>query len=306
MARKDKLPWVKWFPEKYLNGIRGLDLEVIGLYSIILNMIYDNEGPIPDDRRRLGMIVGMRAVALNRLIETLVDAGKLIIADGVISNPRAEEEITKRRAVVARLRENGEKNRQNADTERDSHQHKNGKHFNGANGADAIPAARPDGGEIKNQDKDSPPVIPLAGDGPPPQPLPDKTIRHNGRGTRLPRNWQLSEAQRIWSRHRGLTDREVTALASRFKNYYLGTSGSRGTSPDWDAKWQSWVDKQAMELGRDVTQVQASKRATSGELRREEWQSLVQTFEQTGRWNPDYGPPPGHKGFRGPQDLCKH
>jgi uncharacterized protein YdaU (DUF1376 family) len=101
-----KLAWVKWYPEKFLNGISGMPVEQIGVYTLVLNLIYDNGGPIKDDRPKIARRCYMRPSSFEKVLIALVEDGKLSVVDGMISNPRAEEELETRTKVVEKWKNN--------------------------------------------------------------------------------------------------------------------------------------------------------------------------------------------------------
>lgn len=101
-----KLEWVKWYPEKFLNGISGMTIEQIGVYALVLNLIYDNGGPIKDDRAKIARRGGMRPTSLDKVLASLQEDGKLTISEGLISNPKAEEELETRTKVVEKWKKN--------------------------------------------------------------------------------------------------------------------------------------------------------------------------------------------------------
>lgn len=101
-----KLEWVKWYPEKFLNGIAGMPVDQIGVYAVVLNLIYDNGGPIKDDRAKIARRCGMRPTSLSKVIDALGEDGKLVVKDGLIGNPRAEQELETRSKVVEKWKNN--------------------------------------------------------------------------------------------------------------------------------------------------------------------------------------------------------
>lgn len=295
--QEGKLPWIKWEPEKFLNGISRLSAVEIGVYVVLLNAIYDNEGPLPHDERRLArMCGGLRLDQFKKVLQALVDQGKIILAEGYLSNPKADRELDRRKTAVANLRANsakgGEVTKQKA------------KGNNAGEGAKATAGRAVD----SESDIDSS----LRSEAPPAQPRPkgNGELKHNSsRGTRMPRDWKVDNEQMLWARHQGLTEKEASYLAKRFVAHYLSAPNSNPGSraADWNARWQSWVLKQAMDLGRDVTAPKspqdASPEAIATALSRDDWEKLVESFRMTGRWNPRYGPEPGRPGFLGPTKL---
>src|SRR5882672_4269013 len=106
MTKKYKALWVRWVPSDFIAGTRGMSLEEIGLYSILLNMIYDAGGPIRDDAARLGRMLGERPTSMEKKLQQLVSIGKIMRMDGVISNNRAEKEIESQSKKIEKLVKN--------------------------------------------------------------------------------------------------------------------------------------------------------------------------------------------------------
>lgn len=83
------------YPSDFIGGVVGLGLEMIGAYTIILDLIYDRGGPIPDDDFWLGGICGCSSRKFRSVKTALTLAGKIEIKEGKISNRRAEKQIAK-------------------------------------------------------------------------------------------------------------------------------------------------------------------------------------------------------------------
>lgn len=101
-----KLDWVKWEAGKFLGGVVGMSIEEIGVYSVILNLIYDSGGPIKDDRLRIARRCGMRPTSFEKVFNSLLDAGKLVVSKGLISNEKAAEVLETRSKVVEKWSKN--------------------------------------------------------------------------------------------------------------------------------------------------------------------------------------------------------
>lgn len=99
-------PWIKWFSGDFLNGISDLEPNEIAVYSVVLNLIYDNEGPIKDDAVKIGRRCNMRQTSAEKALASLATAGKIKRSAGEISNSRCEKEIESRRKVGEKSAEN--------------------------------------------------------------------------------------------------------------------------------------------------------------------------------------------------------
>ena len=100
------LPYFKCYQGDFLSGILGLEPDEIAVYTVVLMMIYDRGGAVPDDRKGLAWRCRLSAKRLNTALDRLIELGKLSLIEGRLSNERAAEEIEK-------LREKSEKNSQN-------------------------------------------------------------------------------------------------------------------------------------------------------------------------------------------------
>jgi uncharacterized protein YdaU (DUF1376 family) len=105
-----------WHPREHrkaLDGMLMLTLEERGAYNTCLDLIYDREGPIPDDPRWLSGWMGVSARKWSMIRASLIVKGKLfeIIVNGLPSlmNQRAAIELENQAKLSRKLRENGAK-----------------------------------------------------------------------------------------------------------------------------------------------------------------------------------------------------
>ncbi len=71
-------PWHKRWHGNALNGYRRLSLEERGAYTTFLDTMYDQGGPIRDDKWNLANILGADPRVTARLRASLIAAGKLV------------------------------------------------------------------------------------------------------------------------------------------------------------------------------------------------------------------------------------
>lgn len=84
------LPYYKRFPRDFLDGTIGLSLETKGAYAIVLDLIYMRDGRLPEDARYIAGQLGCSVRKWTAILSELVAAGKLQVANGIISNFRAD------------------------------------------------------------------------------------------------------------------------------------------------------------------------------------------------------------------------
>jgi uncharacterized protein YdaU (DUF1376 family) len=100
-------PWYKRYPKDFIMGTMGMSLELKGAYSLLIDLMYDQGGPIADDPRYLSGMMGVSLRKWSSLREDLISAGKIICREGQIINTRAMEEIQKALEFSQRHVENG-------------------------------------------------------------------------------------------------------------------------------------------------------------------------------------------------------
>lgn len=103
------MKWYKRSGADFIHGTFGLTLEEKGAYSLCLDLIYEHDGPIPDDARWLAGICGVSVRKWNALRNRLIETGKLVVKDGGLANARALFEIEKAAKTQRNLVESGAK-----------------------------------------------------------------------------------------------------------------------------------------------------------------------------------------------------
>lgn len=95
MSRKH-IPYFSFYPADFMNGVRGLSAQDVGVYTMLLCQIYEENGPVELNHFRLATYCGMRVPAFTKSVEKLIALGKLDLENGFLKNKRAETEIQKR------------------------------------------------------------------------------------------------------------------------------------------------------------------------------------------------------------------
>lgn len=102
-------PWYKRFPSDFIAGTMNLTLEQKGAYSMVLDLIYDRGGPIPDDSQWIARVCGCSTRKWNKIRADLIEHGKIHVTNGLISNFRAEKDAFKNDFQARKLSESGAK-----------------------------------------------------------------------------------------------------------------------------------------------------------------------------------------------------
>jgi uncharacterized protein YdaU (DUF1376 family) len=85
--------FVAWYSSDWIAGTRGLSQAEKATFIDVLSLIYENGGPVPNNRKRLARICGTSASSFQRSLDSLIDAGKLSMDGDLISNDRAVKEL---------------------------------------------------------------------------------------------------------------------------------------------------------------------------------------------------------------------
>jgi uncharacterized protein YdaU (DUF1376 family) len=89
-------PWVKFFSSDWLGGTSGLTAAERGVYITLCALMYEHDGPIALDEGRLARRCGCPKASFRKILAALVDEEKIILADGHLTNPKCEKEISDR------------------------------------------------------------------------------------------------------------------------------------------------------------------------------------------------------------------
>jgi uncharacterized protein YdaU (DUF1376 family) len=93
---KRHIPYFSFYPADFMNGVRGMSAQEVGVYMMLLCRIYEENGPVDFNPLRLSTYCGMRQATFENVVSKLLDLGKLEMVGGTITNRRAEAEISKR------------------------------------------------------------------------------------------------------------------------------------------------------------------------------------------------------------------
>lgn len=204
-------PFFQFYPSDWLAGTRGLTSSETGVYITLIALMYEANGPIQFDEKRLARLCGATAAAFKKAVDGLVETGKLTLNDGEISNGRVEIEIKKRSEKRASASQSA-KARWEKTQEKQSPSDANAHHSQCERDANQKP--EPDIGKEE----------------------PNGSSKR--RGTRLPDEWMPDQA---FARQEGLSGADCEREADKFRDHWRSQPGQRGVKLDWAATWRNWV-----------------------------------------------------------------
>lgn len=118
------LPYYPRYPRDFFEGTAGLPFEVKAAYSLVLDLIYMmGERGLPDDPHFISGHLGMSVRKWNGIKKALLDAGKVYLSDGIISNVRADKEKIIQSKYRDKQRENALGRSKNKDLEEPPRSH---------------------------------------------------------------------------------------------------------------------------------------------------------------------------------------
>lgn len=100
------LPYYKRYPRDFIEGTIGLGFELKTAYAFILDLIYVQGGKLPDEPRYISGLLECSVRKWKSIRQALIDAGKITVAEGSISNYRAVSELESYAKVQDKQREN--------------------------------------------------------------------------------------------------------------------------------------------------------------------------------------------------------
>lgn len=88
-----RIPYFDFYPVDFMRGVRGLTAAEVGIYTMILCRIYEENGPVEYHPVRLSAYCGVRESVLTKAVDRLIVLGRLEVENGMVSDDRAMKEI---------------------------------------------------------------------------------------------------------------------------------------------------------------------------------------------------------------------
>ena len=103
----NKVRRIDYFPDEFLVGTSDLSLEERGAYWSVCSLIYSKGGPIDDDDVWLARAMATNPRKWRPIKASLLSKGKLVAADGKLTNRRCETELAKTHHRIDEATKNG-------------------------------------------------------------------------------------------------------------------------------------------------------------------------------------------------------
>lgn len=109
------VPYIRFFGDDWLSGTQELSLEERGALITIVALIASSGSMASDDYTRTARRFGVTPAKAKKLINILLDLGKIRIENGKIINDRAQKELKKSQEFSQKQSENARGNRSKKD-----------------------------------------------------------------------------------------------------------------------------------------------------------------------------------------------
>ena len=108
-------PYYKRYPRDFIEGTIGMSFELKMTYSFVLDLIYIQNGELPDDSRYISGLLGCSVKKWNLLRKQLLEIGKIEVSGEFLTNYRALTELESWRKYSEEQAKKGRKTKKNND-----------------------------------------------------------------------------------------------------------------------------------------------------------------------------------------------
>ncbi|WP_375615908.1 MULTISPECIES: YdaU family protein [unclassified Bartonella] len=95
-----RLPYVCWYQNDFLGGVRGMRAHEIGIYTILLNEMYARGRPLEISEERLARLCGCDKRTFVNVLEMLIQEGKILNLANGLWNQRCENVFQEREKLL--------------------------------------------------------------------------------------------------------------------------------------------------------------------------------------------------------------
>ncbi|WP_330168112.1 YdaU family protein [Bartonella grahamii] len=95
-----RLPYVCWYQNDFLGGVRGMRAHEIGIYTILLNEMYARGRPLEISEERLARLCGCDKRTFVNVLEMLIQEGKILNLANGLWNKRCENVFQEREKLL--------------------------------------------------------------------------------------------------------------------------------------------------------------------------------------------------------------
>lgn len=228
------LPYVQWYQDDFVGGVRGMRAHEIGIYTMLLMEMYTRGKALDMSEDRLARMCGADRRAFSATLQMLIEDGKIIRLTCGLWNERCENAFRERAKMQERNSLAGKTSAEKRNKINTEIQHP----FN-----ERSTSVQPSS-EAQNIEKETPNGV------------------SKKRAHRLPEDWIVPPEWIDEAMAEGMTRARALAEAERMKNWSLA-GGKNAAKVNWHAAWRNWYrDK----LGDTRSNVPVGVRDANGNL----------------------------------------
>lgn len=233
--------WFKFYGRDYRDGVRDLPFDVVGIYSVLLTYMYEEEGGrIKDHDQRLARLVGCDIRMWKRARATLIEAGKLSVTqDGFLINARVEIEVTSAELLSEVRAKSGRSSRQLTDSDKPKSLKTESPPEANASILPLYARALPESESDKDTSLRS---VSL------PASKASKPKRAAKPKREIPADLAMTDQARAFAAERGFVNGTCDEMWLAFTSWH---AANQKTSADFEASWRTWVINQKKFRGDD-------------------------------------------------------
>lgn len=105
--------YFRFYPRDFFDGTVGLTLETKGAYALVIALMHQHDGKLPDDGRYISGHIGCSLRKWNELKRELLIRGKVTLSHGYLENMRVINDQLAKDNFIAKQTENGSKPKKN-------------------------------------------------------------------------------------------------------------------------------------------------------------------------------------------------
>ncbi|ENN90248.1 YdaU family protein [Bartonella bovis] len=232
------LPYVCWYQNDFLGGVRGMRAHEIGIYTILLNEIYARGRPLDLSPERLARLCGCDKRTFISVLEMLITEGKILNLTCGLWNKRCENVFRERAQLLEQKSFAGHSSAQKRKKINAKIQHL----------LNTCPTDDELNSKAQNEEKETPNGVSQktgAFSDTPPHSSTHSSTTTSLKGHRLPANW-VGDIHAAISE--GLSEEQARWQEKKFRDYWHAKSGQQALKVDWSATWRNWYRREIERL----------------------------------------------------------
>ncbi|MCL6229222.1 YdaU family protein [Bartonella bilalgolemii] len=233
------LPYVCWYQNDFLGGVRGMRAHEIGIYTILLNEMYARGRPLDLSIERLARLCGCDKRTFEGVLEMLIMEGKILHLANGLWNTRCEIVFYERAKLLEQKSFAGRSSAKKRKKIKEQFQHLlNASPLDAERNSEAQKSEEKETPHGVSQKKSSSVVSSASF-------CAVSSPKEEIKGSRLPSEWRADITTAI---SEGLSEEQALWQEKKFRDYWQAKSGKEAKKVDWSATWRNWYRREIERL----------------------------------------------------------